>query len=65
MGFFSKRRETLFGGVKCRPAERGAVGKEKHGRVERATARETKKERHAKACLSFLELEIRLELTTC
>ena len=27
------------------PTERGAVGKEKHGGMERATARETKKER--------------------
>ena len=53
MGFFSKRRETLFGGVKCRPAERGAVGKEKHGRVERAPTRETKKERHASSVSFF------------
>ena len=51
------RLKSIFlNGGKCRPqggpptaspTERGAVGKEKHGRVERAPAREAKKERHA------------------
>ena len=57
------RLKSIFlNGGKCRPqggpptaspTERGAVGKEKHGRVERATARETKKERHAESVSFF------------
>ena len=35
------------------PTGRPAVGKEKHGGVERATARETKKERHAESVSFF------------